>query len=91
MAQKYSLVLVNKLQGMNSTLIRNNIYERLGKVMSFTNPKAAIEYLPKVIEHARKLEDNLKEFELTGYLAQCCHKVGNHLGLSNVLIVQHPI
>ena len=81
MAQKYSLLLVDKLQGMNSTLIRHNIFERLGKIMSFTNPKAAIEYLPKVIEHSRKLDDNLKEFELTGYLAQCCHKVGNHFGV----------
>ncbi len=80
-AQKYSLVLVDKLQGMNSTLIKNNIYERLGKIMSFTNPKAAIEYLPKVIEHVRRLEDNLKEFELTGYLAQCCQKTGNHFGI----------
>lgn len=81
MAQKYSLVLVEKLQGMNSSLIKNNIYERLGKIMSFTNPKAAIEYLPKVIEHSRHLNDNLKEFELTGYLAQCCQKVGNHFGV----------
>lgn len=81
MAQKYSLVLVDKLQGVNSSLIKNNIYERLGKVMSFDNPKAAIEYLPRVIEHVRKLDDNLKEFELTGYLAQCCHKVGNHFGV----------
>ena len=81
MAQKYSLVLVEKLQGMNSSLIKHNIYERLGKIMSFTNPKAAIEYLPKVIEHSRHLNDNLKEFELTGYLAQCCQKVGNHFGV----------
>ena len=80
-AQKYSLLLVDKLQGMNSSLIKNNIYERLGKLMSFTNPKAAIEYLPRVIEHVRKLEDTLKEFELTGYLAQCCQKVGNHFGV----------
>ena len=81
MAQKYSLLLVKKLQGLNSSLIKNNIYERLGKIMSFNNPKAAIEYLPKVIEHVRRLEDNLKEFELTGYLTQCCHKVGNHFGV----------
>ena len=80
-AQKYSLLLVDKLQGVNSSLIKNNIYERLGKIMSFSNPKAAIEYLPRVIEHVRRLEDNLKEFELTGYLAQCCHKVGNHFGV----------
>ena len=81
MAQKYSLVLVDRLQGMNSSLIKNNIYERLGKVMSFTNPKAAIEYLPRVIEQVRRLDDNLKEFELTGYLAQCCQKIGNHFGV----------
>lgn len=81
MAQKYSLVLVDRLQGMNSSLIKNNIYERLGKILSFTNPKAAIEYLPKVIEQVRRLDDNLKEFELTGYLTQCCQKVGNHFGV----------
>ena len=80
-AQKYSLVLVDKLQGVNSSLIKNNIFERLGKILSFNNPKAAIEYLPRVIEHVRRLDDNLKEFELTGYLAQCCHKMGNQYGV----------
>lgn len=80
-AQKHSLSLVEKLQGVNSSLIKNNIYERLGKLLSFSNPKEAIIYLPKVIEHSRKMEDNLKEFELTGYLARCCHLIGNQYGV----------
>ncbi|MBQ3310656.1 hypothetical protein IJG72_01120, partial [bacterium] len=81
LAQKYSLLIVEKLQGMNRSLIKNNIYERLGKVMSFSNPKAAVEYLPKVIENARRLDDNLKEFELVGYLAKCCYEIRNHFGV----------
>lgn len=80
-AQKESLNLVEKLQGSNNSLIKNNIYERLGKLLSLENPKEAIKYLIKIIKTLRKLDDPLKEFELTAYLADCCYKARNFYGV----------
>ncbi len=77
-SQKQCLTLVEKLSGVNSSLIKNNIYERLGKLLSKPNPKEAIEYLPKAITNARKFENVLKEVELTGYLASCCINLGDY-------------
>lgn len=79
-SQKQCLVLVDKLDHEFSTLIKTNIYERLGKLLSKTNPKEAMEYLPSAITNTRKLENNLKEIELTGYLADCCISLGDYYG-----------
>lgn len=79
-SQKQCLVLIEKLENVNSSLIRNNIYERLGKLLSKSNPKEAMEYLPNAISNAKKLENPLKEIELTGYLANCCISLGDYYG-----------
>lgn len=79
-SQKQCLNLVEKIDNINSSLIKNNIYERLGKLLSKTNPKEAIEYLPDAIINAKKLEDPIKEIELTGYLANCCILLGDYFG-----------
>lgn len=79
-SQKQCLVLVEKLEATNSTIIKNNIYERLGKLLSKSNPKEAMKYLPNAIANAKKLEDTLKEIELTGYLAKCCIALGDYHG-----------
>lgn len=79
-SQKQSLVLVEKLENTNSSIIKNNIYERLGKLLSKSNPKEAVKYLPNAIANTRKLEDTLKEIELTGYLASCCIELGDYHG-----------
>ena len=79
-SQKQCLNLIEKIDNINSSLIKNNIYERLGKLLSKTNPKEAIEYLPEAIINAKKLEDPIKEIELTGYLANCCILLGDYFG-----------
>lgn len=79
-SQKQCLVLIEKLEHTDSTLIKNNIYERLGKLLSKSNPQEAMEYLPNAIKNACKLGNILKEIELTGYLAQCCIGLGNYHG-----------
>lgn len=79
-SQKQSLMLVDKLDHEYTSLIKNNIYERLGKLLTKTNPTEAIEYLPSAIANARNLENNLKEIELTGYLADCCISLGDYYG-----------
>lgn len=77
-SQKQCLILVDQLDGVNSSLIKNNIYERLGKLLSRSNPKEALDYLPNAVAHAKKLENPLKEIELTGYLANCCITLGDY-------------
>lgn len=79
-SQKQCLVLIDKLENVNGSLIKNNIYERLGKLLSKSNPKEAIEYLPNAIANARKVENVIKEIELTGYLASCCIILGDYYG-----------
>lgn len=79
-SQKQCLILIEKVEHVNSSIIKNNIYERLGKLLSKSNPQEAIKYLPNAIANARKLEDTLKEIELAGYLASCCISLGDYYG-----------
>ncbi len=79
-SQKQSLILVDKLENIDSSIVKNNIYERLGKLLSNSNSKEAIEYLPNAILNAKNLGNILKEIELMGYLANCCINLGNYYG-----------
>lgn len=79
-SQKQCLNLIEKVEGINKQLIKNNIYERLGKLLSNSNPKEAIEYLPDVIISAKNAGDVIKEIELTSYLASCCITLGDYYG-----------
>lgn len=80
-SQKQSLVLIRKIEHPQGAMIESNIYERLGKLLTNLNPQEAIEYLPNAIANVKKLEDPLKEIELTGYLAGCCMKLGDYHGV----------
>lgn len=80
-SQKQCLILVDKLEHANNSLITNNIYERLGKLLSKSSPQEAIEYLPTAISNAKKLENPIKEIELEGYLASCCISLGDYYGI----------
>ncbi len=77
-AQQMSLILVKNIQGANSSLIINNINERLGKILSYSKPDLAIQYLNKAIETVVKLDDPLKIFELNAYLLDCHNKLNNY-------------
>src|SRR5574344_334977 len=76
-AQKQCLTLIDELEEVNSSLIKNNIYERLGKLISVTAPDEAKNYLPQAVSNAKKYDNVLKEIELLGYLEQCCIKTGD--------------
>lgn len=80
-SQKQCLILIDKLEKDNNSLIKNNIYERLGKLLSKTNPTEAMEYLPNAILNAQKANNLIKEIELTGYMAECCIMLGNYYGI----------
>lgn len=79
-SQKQCLMLIEKLENVDNSLIKDNIHERLGKLLSKTNPKEAMQYLPNAILKAKRVEDTFKEIELTGYLANCCISLGNYYG-----------
>lgn len=72
MSQKQSLV---NLEGSNlpsENYIRNNIYERLGKLTYKKNPVQAVEYLSNAVVEAKNQENSKKVIELSGYLAEAC-------------------
>ena len=79
-SQKQCLTLIEKSEVENTPLIKANIYERLGKLLTQSNPNEAIEYLPTAIATARSHDDTIKEIELTGYLANCCISLGDYFG-----------
>ena len=71
MSQKQSLVnLTNAIT--NESYVKNNIYERLGKLTYKKNPSQAIEYLSNAIVEAKNKNEPQKIVELSGYLAQSC-------------------
>lgn len=79
-SQKQCLTIIDNLEGSSNSLTKNNIYERLGKLLAKSNPKEAMEYLPLAIMNAKKYKNPIKEIELLGYLANCCIKLGDYYG-----------
>lgn len=79
-SQKQSMALINEFDESETLKIRYNISERLGKLLSNSNPKEAMEYLPDAISNAQAIGDSPREIELLGYLASCCRKTGNYFG-----------
>lgn len=79
-SQKQSMALINEFDENDTLKIRYNISERLGKLLSNSNPTEAMEYLPDAISNAQAIGDSPKEVELLAYLASCCRKTGNYFG-----------
>ncbi len=79
-SQKQSMALINELDEAATLKIRYNISERLGKLLSNSNPTEAIEYLPDAISNAQAVGDSPKEIELLAYMSYCCRKTGNYFG-----------
>lgn len=79
-SQKQCLALINELDDEDTLKIRYNIAERLGKLLTLTNPKDAMEFLPDAINNAKNSENVQKEIELLSYLTTCCRKTGNYYG-----------
>ncbi len=80
-SQKQCLTFIDTLTDADTELVKNNIYERLGKLLAKTNPEEAIKYLPNAIENAKLKGNKFKEIELTGYMAECCMKQCNYNGV----------
>ena len=72
MSQKQSLVNLEGLSLPNEFYIRNNIYERLGKLTYKKTPYQAIDYLSNAVVEAKGQENVRKIIELSGYLTESC-------------------
>src|SRR5574344_1379074 len=79
-SQKQCLAILNEFDDKETLKIRYNIAERLGKILTKTNPKEAMDFLPDALNNAKMEGNEPKETELLGYLAFCCRKVGNYNG-----------
>lgn len=79
-SQKQSLHLVDKINGDNASFVKNNICERVGKLLSLMNPSEAIEYLKTAVVSLRGGDNPVKEIELTAYLVNCCINLGDYYG-----------
>ncbi len=68
MAQKQSLILLENVELDNLEYTKNNICERLGKLIYIKNPTEAKDYLTNALVAAQKNEDIDKIIDLSGYL-----------------------
>lgn len=80
-SQKQCLKLLEEIEVVNGSTIKNNIYERVGKLLYKTNPEHAIEYLSNAVLHAKQIQDSKKIIELAGYLASSADITGNFFGI----------
>lgn len=93
-SQKQCLALLNEFNENETLNIRYNISERLGKLLTEYDPEEALEFLPDAVQRAKTDNNETREIELLGYLAQCCKKTGNYFGdvecVDNVLKKMKP-
>ncbi len=77
MCQKQSLANLEEMKHPNAFYIKNNIFERLGKLIYAKNPKEAVDYLTSALVHAKNKEEAEKVIELSGYLIHSLKEVQN--------------
>ena len=68
MAQKQSLILLESVKLDNFEYTKNNICERLGKLIYKKSPQEAKDYLSNAIVAAQKNNDENRVIDLSGYL-----------------------
>lgn len=73
LSQKQSLSLLEDARLPNVPYVKNNICERLGKLVYEKNPKDAIDYLSNAIVWAQNKSNEYKVVELSGYLVHSCY------------------
>jgi len=77
MCQKQSLANLEEMKHPNAFYIKNNIFERLGKLTYDKTPKDAVDYLTSAIIHAKNRGEEEKVIELSGYLIHSLRAVQN--------------
>ena len=85
MAQKQSLILLENVKLDNFEYTKNNICERLGKLIYTKNPQEAKDYLSNVIVAAQKLNDVNKIIDLSGYLVKSAYLTQDYTAVVEVV------
>ncbi|MBQ2984336.1 MAG: AAA family ATPase [Candidatus Gastranaerophilales bacterium] len=73
MAQKQSLILLENVKLDNFEYTKNNICERLGKLIYTKTPSEAKDYLSNALTSAQKNENTNKIIDLSGYLVKSAY------------------
>ena len=81
MAQKQSLILLNSINTDNIKNIKDDICERLGKLIYIKNPEEAKEYLSNAIASAKSSEDENKIIDLCGYMVKSAYLTQDYTGV----------
>ena len=85
MAQKQSLILLENVKLDNFEYTKNNICERLGKLVYIKNPSEAKDYLTNVIVSAQNNDDICKVIDLSGYLVKSLYITQDYTGVVEVV------
>lgn len=85
MAQKQSLILLENVKLDSFEYTKNNICERLGKLIYDKNPTEAKDYLSNAIAAAQKNKDTNKIIELSGFLVKSAYLTQDYTGVVEVV------
>ncbi len=85
MAQKQSLILLESVKLDSFEYTKNNICERLGKLIYDKNPLEAKDYLSNAIASAQKNNDTNKVIELSGYLVKSAYLIQDYTGVVEIV------
>lgn len=85
MAQKQSLILLDSVRVSNLDYVKNNICERLGKLIYKKNPQEARDYLTNSLMAAQKNGDVNKVVDLSGYLVKSTFLSQDYTGVIEIV------
>lgn len=85
MAQKQSLILLESVKLDNFEYTKNNICERLGKLIYEKNPAEAKDYLAYAVASAQKNDDENKVIDLSGYLIKSAYLIQDYTGVKEIV------
>ena len=84
-SQKQSLKYLDECKKENEQLIKNNIYERIGKLLAQSAPSQALEFLSNAVIMAENSGDAIKVIDLAAYLGMAAKRLDNYLGVIEVV------
>ncbi len=85
MAQKQSLILLESVKIDNVEYIKNNICERLGKLIYNKMPLEAKDYLTSAVLSAQKQVNINKIIDLSGYLVKSLYLIQDYTGVVEIV------
>ncbi|MBR1618083.1 hypothetical protein IJ670_08035, partial [bacterium] len=85
MAQKQSLILLEGIEHEYKKKIKNNICEKLGKLLYIKSSKEAKNYLTNALIAAQDIGDTNKVIDISGYLVKCLYNLQDFGGVIEIV------